>query len=240
MIPWSYKPPRKSRRQLGGPEPRIADCATRAVALHIEVCAGNRLLEWNKVPTVGREIAGLQHGTVLLTLTITLTFQSNHTLSQLLPQHETYLSNHTPSQLLPQHGTYLSNHTLDRVYSGTSTLLSLLELNGSSHDAKKVAVIKILKHHDEFDLRPLFEWEFKFLPMAISWFQLASSYELDFETNIEQRELSSIYQFIRGMPLLYVELGLRKELEDMKYEDLSIEKEQLKLKLEQSLLDLKR
>ena len=38
----------------------------------------------------------------------------------------------------------------------------------------------------------------------------------DYEANIGPRKLSSIYQFVRGMPLLYVETVLRKELEDIK------------------------
>jgi len=38
----------------------------------------------------------------------------------------------------------------------------------------------------------------------------------NFEPNIGSRTLSCIYQFIRGMPLLYVETRLRAELEDIK------------------------
>jgi len=37
-----------------------------------------------------------------------------------------------------------------------------------------------------------------------------------FEPNIGPRKLSSIYQFVRGMPLLYKETVLRKELGDIK------------------------
>ena len=67
---------------------------------------------------------------------------------------------------------------------------------------------------------PFFEWEFKVLPLVLSWLERASEYEMpeDFEPNIEERKLSTIYQFIRGMPLLYVETRLRKELEDIKDE----------------------
>ena len=51
----------------------------------------------------------------------------------------------------------------------------------------------------------------------------------DFEANIERRKISSIYQFVRGMPLLYVETRLRKELEDIKAEEKQMEDEQLLL-----------
>ena len=50
-----------------------------------------------------------------------------------------------------------------------------------------------------------------------------------FEPNIEKRKLSTIYQFVRGLPLLYVETCLRKELEDIKAEESKLEEEQLKL-----------
>ena len=63
-----------------------------------------------------------------------------------------------------------------------------------------------------------FEWEFKVLPLMIDWFERASSIIMpeNYEPNIGPRKLSSIYQFVRGMPLLYVETVLRKELEDIK------------------------
>ena len=46
--------------------------------------------------------------------------------------------------------------------------------------------------------------------------------------NIEERKLSTIYQFVRGMPLLYVETRLRKELEDIKTEESQMEEQQRK------------
>ena len=44
-----------------------------------------------------------------------------------------------------------------------------------------------------------------------------------FQPNIGRRKLSTIYQFVRGMPLLYVETRLRKELEDIKAEESKLE-----------------
>ena len=56
------------------------------------------------------------------------------------------------------------------------------------------------------------------MPLVVNWLERASSYTMphDFEPNIEPRKLSTIYQFVRGMPVLYVETRLRKELEDIK------------------------
>ena len=118
--------------------------------------------------------------------------------------------------------TFLSNHTLQ--YVGTATnendiIGPLLALNRRD-DKKEVATIKILQTHADFDMLPFFEWEFKVLPMVIGWLEKASECEMpaDFEPNIEPRKLSTIYQFVRGMPVLYVETRLRKELEDIKEE----------------------
>ena len=124
--------------------------------------------------------------------------------------------------------TFLSNHTLkyvtsmDNVNSGTAraALQPLLRLN-QREDKKEVAIIKMLKHHNDFDMMPFFMWEFKVLPLMISWFERALSITAvrrGYETNIGQRKLSSIYQFVRGMPVEYVEARLKKELEDIKAE----------------------
>ena len=105
-------------------------------------------------------------------------------------------------------------------------------------EKKEVATIKILQNHNDFDMLPFFEWEFKVLSMALSWLERASSYEMpeNFEPNIEERKLSTIYQFVRGLPVLYVETRLRKELEDTKAELSQIEEEQLKFHQELHLL----
>jgi len=131
--------------------------------------------------------------------------------------------------------TFLSNHTLESLTGGISigedtnmnsdqmnTTGRLLDLNGDYEDKKEVAMVKILQTHNDFDMTPFFEWEFKVLPLMINWFERASSLEIssrmpeDYEPFIEQRQLSCVYQFVRGMPLLYVETYLMKELEDIK------------------------
>ena len=138
--------------------------------------------------------------------------------------------------------TFLSNHTLRHVGNveedASRVILPLLDLN-ERDDKKEVATIKILQNHDDFDMLPFFEWEFKVLPLVVNWLERASSYEMpdDFEPNIERRKLSTIYQFVRGMPLLYVDTRLRKELEDIKAKKKQLEEEQLKLHRELQLLE---
>ena len=142
--------------------------------------------------------------------------------------------------------TYLSKyHTLRYVtqLSNTAQLKPIFKLNGKG-DKKEVAMVKILQHHNDFDMTPFFEWEFKVLPLIINWFERASSIKSkskpkDFEPKIGPRKLSSVYQFVRGMPLLYVETRLRKELEDVKSKESQMEEEELLLRQEQLMLDLK-
>ena len=137
--------------------------------------------------------------------------------------------------------TFLSNHTLYHLGGirddARGVILPLLALNYRD-DKKEVATIKILQNHNDFDMLPFFEWEFKVLPLVLSWFERASVFEMPrgFEPNIEKRKLSTIYQFVRGMPLLYVETRLRKELEDIKAKKKQMEEEQLKLHRELQLL----
>ena len=121
--------------------------------------------------------------------------------------------------------TFLSNHTLQSVGTSTDNFTSsLLELYRRD-DKKEVAMIKMLQCHEDFDMLPFFEWEFKVLPLVVNWLERASGYQMPrgFEPNIEERKLSTIYQFVRGMPVLYVETRLRKELEDIKAEESQLE-----------------
>ena len=56
----------------------------------------------------------------------------------------------------------------------------------------------------------------------VNWFERASAKPIS-GPNIGPRKLSSIYQFVRGMPLLYVETRLRQELEEIKAARLQME-----------------
>jgi len=132
--------------------------------------------------------------------------------------------------------TFLSNHTLLYMFDGRqgssfqNLVTPLLNMN-QNFDKKEVAMIKILQHHNDFDMMPFFEWEFKVLPLMINWFERASSIRpmpASFGRRISRGKLSSIYQFVRGMPLLYVEAHLKKELEDIKAAE-----SQMELKLQE-------
>ena len=85
--------------------------------------------------------------------------------------------------------TFQSNHTLSNLgrlgTSGASQ--SLLDLNlDRSNNKKEAAIIKILQHHNDFDMTPFFEWEFKVLPLVINWHEKASSITMpdNFKPNI--------------------------------------------------------
>ena len=113
--------------------------------------------------------------------------------------------------------TFRSNHTLQALFPASLTLgpffseylmtsgLELSLMRNHDDDKMKVAIIKILQNHNDFDMTPFFEWDLKVLPLVINWLELASDYPTPFEKDIRRRKLSTIYQYIRAMPLLYIE-----------------------------------
>ena len=118
--------------------------------------------------------------------------------------------------------TYLSNHTLENLTSDwrsydqsiPNDILSLLDLNSSSEDKKVVAMAKILRNHSYFNVEPFFEWEFKVLPLIICWFAKAyyDTGEYRDRLKIRRMKLSTIYDFIKEFPMLYIEPVTRKEI----------------------------
>ena len=129
--------------------------------------------------------------------------------------------------------THLSNHTLNsilgvsRYHSSVFTLdvTPLLKYNEEG-DKKKVAVKKIITTHKDISMQPFFEWDLKVLPIAVKLFDNAISMA---GIDIQQRKLSVIYQFIRGMPLLYIEGCLKRELSEMQHEDTIVQQEKMML-----------
>ena len=118
--------------------------------------------------------------------------------------------------------TYLSNHTLyyvgDHVYEnnfndifGMEHHLVLNEDN-QGQGKGKIAMSKIVHVHSHFDVQPFFEWEFKVLPIMISWFTKASSYTAQYDEKVNKMKLSVVYDFIKEFPMLYVEPVTRKGL----------------------------
>jgi Ran GTPase-activating protein (RanGAP) involved in mRNA processing and transport len=113
--------------------------------------------------------------------------------------------------------TYLSNHSLttvgidvydDDVPPDVTT--PFLELN--KHPAEHVAIHKILKSHPDFDIEPFFEWKLKLLPLVVSWFERVgilvdehSWISDESAEEIQSRQLSTMYNFVRGMPLVAID-----------------------------------
>eukprot|EP00984_Skeletonema_dohrnii_P017954 scaffold8280_cov123-Skeletonema_dohrnii-CCMP3373.AAC.4 len=76
---------------------------------------------------------------------------------------------------------------------------------------------KILMNHAHLDMAPLLQWDLKFLPLAVSWFEGAKScISLSFfdagaldhrrliveesEEVFQSRILTALYEFVRGVP----------------------------------------
>ena len=101
--------------------------------------------------------------------------------------------------------TYLSNHTL-RVLALSdhrelpTDLVSLLNLNAISENKGQVAMTKILQHHSHFNMQPFFEWEFKVLPIVLSWLEEAAACTPSFGEKIRRTKLSITYDFVREFP----------------------------------------
>jgi len=135
--------------------------------------------------------------------------------------------------------TFLSNHIIENIIFSLRIIDQSLEQFkqvNRMEDKKEVAMIKILLSYDDLDMLPFFEWEFKVLPLMIDWFERAAAITMPNGRNIGRRKLgrrklSSIYQFVRGMPLLYVEARLRKELDDIKAAELHLEEEKKRVAL---------
>ena len=105
------------------------------------------------------------------------------------------------------HNTYLSNHSLSCLSSRSGALPTIvkdcLKLNKCS-DKENVAIKKMLRYHSEFDMQPLLEWDLKALPFVMNWFDSAAEECPDFEPKISKLRLSSLFDCVRGMPILSV------------------------------------
>lgn len=127
--------------------------------------------------------------------------------------------------------TYLSNHTIQPHggrYFNFGGMVPYLDLN-KSPDKKYVTVRKILENHSGFDVQPLFQWEFKTLPLIVEWLEKAASYP-DVDVNdIDCRKLSVTNQFVRSMPSDCIETITRRELELIRAKKMELQGEQVEL-----------
>ena len=80
----------------------------------------------------------------------------------------------------------------------------------SSHHMNQ---IKILKNHPNIDMEPMFgwktggEWSLRALPYVFDWYERVEEAAREYNIcpcEIWKLELSSMYQFARSMPLLFV------------------------------------
>ena len=62
-------------------------------------------------------------------------------------------------------------------------------------------------------MHPFYEWEFKVLPLIISWLEKANACTSNFEEKIKRTKLSITYDIVREFPMLYIEPVTRKEIE---------------------------
>lgn len=116
--------------------------------------------------------------------------------------------------------TYFSNHTLEYIGSNPPPAIkAYLEVNRDHNSKANAAICKILMHHSDFDIEPLFRWKLKFLPLIVAWFERASPCRLylrkseeAFEKRfLQSRELSAVFKFVRGLPLLLMARYRSKE-----------------------------
>ncbi|KAK1733714.1 hypothetical protein QTG54_015569 [Skeletonema marinoi] len=118
--------------------------------------------------------------------------------------------------------TYLSNHTFHEFYMSNyeegfdidESVVLYLQLN--KEHPEHAARCKILMNHAHLNMAPLLQWELKFLPLAVGWFERAKpcvtlSIQEKFpnprrrvldesEEVFQSRILTSVYEFVRGMP----------------------------------------
>ncbi|KAK1734050.1 leucine-rich repeat protein [Skeletonema marinoi] len=110
---------------------------------------------------------------------------------------------------------YLSNHTLQTIchsWLWRDNITPWLKANGDSQSQSTAAKYKILKRISDLNMVPFFQWDLKFLPLVKSWFQTVTSCPdmkssdewIKLATSIRSRgrELSAMYKFVRGMPVL--------------------------------------
>ncbi|KAK1733230.1 leucine-rich repeat protein [Skeletonema marinoi] len=119
--------------------------------------------------------------------------------------------------------TYLSNHTICDIWNEDDEdrpippqYISLhLQLNGEH--PQYAARCKILMSHPHLIMEPLHQWGLKSLPLAVAWFERAKPCTAltiedaysdlrrrildESDEAFESRELTAMYEFVRGMPM---------------------------------------
>lgn len=103
--------------------------------------------------------------------------------------------------------TYLSNHTLVQIggYGTPLDIVEVLKWNEFESQNNAAVICKILHSHPDIDVTPLFQFNLVCLPLLIARLEKAKPYwrKVNVSTDVfENRQLSAVFKFIRGMPLL--------------------------------------
>jgi len=107
----------------------------------------------------------------------------------------TYNSNHSLRQLIKEDMSIENRDTLP------GHIEQYLTLNNQHDDKEKVAAIKIMQYHwRDIPMHPFFEWELKCLPVAVNWFDNVPPFPRP-RNEIEMSKLQAIYEFVRDMPM---------------------------------------
>ena len=152
--------------------------------------------------------------------------------------------------------TYLSNHTFHQIDRGFDEEVDIVEddddrvvlnLQLNMQHPQYAARCKILMNHAHLNMTPLLQWELKFLPLAVAWFERAkpcTSLTIceansasrrrvleESSDDFQNRVLSAMYEFVRGMPMEVMKS--REELIVIAYDDeIAMAEEEIKRRSE--------
>mmetsp|Transcript_18251 Transcript_18251/g.28010 ORF Transcript_18251/g.28010 Transcript_18251/m.28010 type:complete len:694 (+) Transcript_18251:49-2130(+) len=141
------------------------------------------------------------------TSSINNTYRSNHTLEHIGDDYH-YVSDPFGGPKLFRSGNYSGGY-----FPGIPpAVVQYLKINKENYAAK----IKIGRCHPDIPVEVFFGYKLKFLPFLVSWFvgfgtRKCSNCQNATTREFQRRELSTVYKFIRGMPMLAVDgqMGLK-------------------------------
>mmetsp|Transcript_17798 Transcript_17798/g.30072 ORF Transcript_17798/g.30072 Transcript_17798/m.30072 type:complete len:687 (+) Transcript_17798:105-2165(+) len=139
------------------------------------------------------------------TSSINNTYRSNHTLEHIGDDYH-YVSDPFGGPKLFRSGNYSGE-----CFPGIPpAVVQYLKINKENYAAK----IKIGRCHPEIPVEVFFGYKLKFLPLLVSWFvgfgtRERSNCQNATTREFQRRELSAVYKFIRGMPMLAVDGQMR-------------------------------
>ncbi|KAK1735905.1 leucine-rich repeat protein [Skeletonema marinoi] len=138
-----------------------------------------------------------------------------------------YLSHHTLREISGCHYIHLPARSAIR-----RSILGWLKMNEECQTPNLAAKAKIMHFFPNLDMVPLFQWNLKFLPLVKSWFENTTSSNDKFAANIRNRELSAVYQFVRGLPVMvanYSQHYLTQQLQRIRAKMRELEEEERRL-----------